>query len=138
MNSGKPSRGAVLYPNLKQLVQRSNRKLNDYSNALRRLLKVAYGERHLLLTTAQKKQRGTLQKLINLLDQLELMEEVNVFELSFRCPEQLNSYYECVQATIPLAREKGADLMTLTLARQAGDCLLEIHREVTYSADVLS
>jgi hypothetical protein len=128
----------LVYPTLKQLVERSGTSLKDYLDALRSLLHHAYGERHQILSAKQRSNRLRLQQLINVLDQFCLIENVQVFDLGFKCPEQLNAYKDCLNDTIPMARNSGADLLTLAYSREVSNFLLEIHTEVIRSYGALS
>lgn len=126
------------YPKLSELLTHTETDLTKVGEALRALIRVAYGERHWALTTQERSHRATLHKLVNLIDQLALLDDLDVYELGFNCPLQLRRYHTTLQATIPIAYQRGIDRSHLRTLDDAHQRLWQVMNEVTFIYDGLS
>lgn len=127
----------VEYPSLRSILHMSGDDLGSFANALERVALFAFGTHHLLPATARR-DRLTLHKLVNLIRQLQLMDDLPLYELSFRCPQQLRSYHGSLCRSLPRAQHNGLPQEQLLLAEKAHDHLWRVHNVVTSLYDGLS
>ena len=86
--------------------------MEGHARSLERLIGEVFGGHHSLLTPSQRRLRLDLWKLINLMRQMGTLDDVEVFQLGFRCPEQLKRYDHCVKTLIDMSERKGIDRKT--------------------------
>lgn len=126
------------YPKLSDLLSLSETDLTNVAEALRSLIRVTYGERHWALTAQDRVYRATLKKLVNLVDQLILLDDIDVYELGFNCPQQLRRYHTTLQATMPVGYQRGLEREHLRTLDEAHQRLWQVMNEVTFIYDGLS
>ena len=128
----------LVHPTMRFLLDRSGMDLPLYREALRELIRRVYGQRQVCWTRSERHDRLALYKLSNLLGKLELLEDAPVFDLGYRCPEQLRTYH----ASLTKSRQLGYHAGLSQLHHEALDDLHErvwqILNEVTAFYDGLS
>lgn len=129
---------AIQFPRLKELVRGSAHDLQDCADAVRRMSRLIYGEDHWVLAPTKRQHRSTLRKLANTLDQLALLDDLDLFHLSFACPEQLRRYDQSLRASVPEAYFSGIDPETLRIVEEVHERTWQLMTEVTLLFDGLS
>lgn len=120
------------------MLDRSQIDLVQVANAFDRVNTFAYGHRHAMLLPTERRDRLTLYKLVNLVRYLDLLPNMDVHELGYRCPEQLRSYHHSLRVSIQRAYSRGIDRDTLHIAEQAHERLWQVQQAVTQFYDGLS
>jgi hypothetical protein len=113
----------IQYPMLADLLDRCNYSIGMYKAALHIIVGAVYGHDHGMLSARDRRIRLELYKLKSLLTRIELACEQDVFELGFRCPEQLNSYRAALSESMARV-EKG------TMARNELAVLDDLHERI--------
>ncbi len=129
---------AIQFPRLKELVRGSDHGLQDCADAVRRMNRLVHGDDHWILTPAKRQHRATLRKLANMLEQLAMLDDLDLFHLSFACPEQLRRYDQSLRATVPDAYFGGIDPHTLRIVEEVHERTWQMMNEVTLLFDGLS
>jgi hypothetical protein len=127
----KPIEIIVDRPTLSVIVHRTATDLGTYRAAVEELISLVFGHRHTVLTPEQRRDRLTIYKLGNLIGRMELLTDVPVFDIGFRCPEQLRSYHAALMRNCRLAYHAGASGATLRVLDDLHETLWIIHNEVT-------
>lgn len=98
--------------------------MEKHAQTLERLITEVLGGHHMLLTAGQRRLRLDLWKLVNIMRQMSTMDDVDVFGLGFRCPEQLKRYDHCLETLIDMSRRRGVNdhAMASVLLMHAGLC----------------
>lgn len=125
------------HPGLRSVLRTSGADLALFAEALTSVAYHAFGRHHLLTATCRH-DRLTLHKLVNLIRQLELTNDAPLYELGFRCPEQLRRYHASLCRSLPRAQHNGLPAEQLKLAEQAHDQLSQVHTVVNSFYDGLS
>ncbi|MBK8613533.1 MAG: hypothetical protein IPN85_08550 [Flavobacteriales bacterium] len=133
-----PAFGAIRYPSLKDMLDRSQIDQEQVVKALDLVNQFAYGHRHAMLLPSERHDRLTLYKLVNLVRFLDLLPDVAVYEVGYRCPEQLCSYHQSLKVSIQRAYRRGIDRASLRIAEQAHERLWQVQQAVTHFYDGLS
>jgi hypothetical protein len=131
-------RSAIDYPTLRALLPAGAAGLEELAHILERAVLHTFGGPNRLLTAEKRRLRLDLWKLTSLMRQMATLEDVEIFELCFRCPEQMKRYDLAMQALLDLAQRQKLDEPTidgirLTLAR-----LWQVRRGITPSVEGLS
>jgi hypothetical protein len=126
------------YPTLNNILALSGADMEQLTGALRHMIQLCYGHRHWALTPYDRKNRATLYKLVNLMDQIVLLDDLDIYDLSFGCPTQLRRYHQSLKETLPIAVDRGIDRETLILVEEAHTRLWQVMNEVTLLFDGLS
>lgn len=121
----------IQFPRVKELFAAIDHSLSDVSRSIRELNRAAYGMNHWALTPSHRRNRATLSKLANLVDQIDLLDDQCVFELGYHCPSQLQRYHDSYTETIQIAYTKGIDQRSLEIAELAHERLWQVKNEVT-------
>lgn len=127
----------VEYPTLRTMLRMTGDDLGPLANALECVARFAFGNHH-VLTVRCRRDRLTLYKLVNLVRQLQLVNDLPLYDLSFRCPEQLRRYHDSLCRSLPRAQENGLPPHQLVLAERAHHHLWQVHNVVTSLYDGLS
>jgi hypothetical protein len=130
--------GAIRCPSLRELLDRSEIELDQVAKALDLVNHFAYGHRHASLMPSERRNRLTLFKLVNLVRYLDLLPDVEVYDIGYRCPEQLRAYHCCLKVSIQRAYSRGIDRVSLRIAEQAHERLWQVQQAVTQFYDGLS
>lgn len=110
----KHKRIAIHYPKLQEIVTNSGFTLIEAANALKELDRLVCPA-HILRTNEQySNDKATLAKLIVTMDQLDLLKDLELFELAHSCPRQLDQYDMCLGRLRKLAL--GTELCMRSLA----------------------
>jgi len=120
------------------MLDRSDVSLEAVASALERVVEVAYGRHNTILESADRRHRLCIHKLVNQIRFLNLLSDYDVFELGYRCPEQLRSYHRSLGQAIHRAYVHKLDRETLILAEEAHERIWQIERAVTLFYDGLS
>ena len=126
------------YPSLRSIVTLTAVDLDRFALALEHVSAHAFGRHHGLLPPEQRRDRLTLHKLINLLRQLQLAQDLSLYELGFRCPDQLRSYHDTMVRCLPKAKFNGLPDEQLAPAETAYGHLAQVHHVVTSLCSGLS
>lgn len=118
MISGLDNRSPIIYPSLRMLLKEGDRTLEDHARAIEEVVYVVFGGRYHAMSPKQRRLRLELWKLVNLMRQLDILDDAPVYDLGFRCPEQLKSYERALSALIDGANREEVDAQALTLARR--------------------
>ncbi|MEO8069036.1 MAG: hypothetical protein ABI599_15170, partial [Flavobacteriales bacterium] len=102
-------------------------------NVLKQLAQLVYSDRPALLDRALRSNYMAIQGMINVLGQLSLLQNRDVFALGQRCPERLRTYNRALIFTAELARTRYADA---DLLRQL-DIIIDMHKEVLTEVNAL-
>ncbi|MBL7953978.1 MAG: hypothetical protein JNJ91_02990 [Flavobacteriales bacterium] len=86
---------------MKELINRSTYTPDECATAVRVMSDLVYGRGHWALMPSQRLHRATLAKLANTLDQLALVDDLDLYQLSFACPEQLKRYDKSLRPPCP-------------------------------------
>lgn len=121
----------IHFPRVKELFATTEHSLSDVALSIRELNRIAYGMNHWALTASHRRNRATLSKLANLVDQLDLLDDQCVFELGYNCPTQLQRYHDSFKETIKIAYLNGMDQRSLAIAESAHERLWQVKNEVT-------
>ena len=127
----KPIEIVVDRPTLSVIIHRTATDLKTYREAVEQLIAVAFGHRHAALSATQRRDRLTLYKLSNLIGRMELLTDVPVFDMGFRCPEQLRAYHNTLMRGRHLAHCYGTPVATMRVLDDLHETLWMIHNEVT-------
>ncbi len=90
------------------------------------------------LTELHKGQRTDLEKLINLLKQIQLLEDLDIFGIAFKFPDQLSKYIETIGSARDNALKNGVIEEEVTSTRILENILNEVLQNVIHSSDTLS
>lgn len=129
---------AVQFPSIRELLGHTDKDLTVYIEALRCLITNVYGNRHLALTARQRQHRATLNKLSNLLEQIDLLDDAMPYELGYACPGQVKQYSQSLQESVHHAYHNGIDKDTLRLVEEIHERNWQVMQEVTLLFDGLS
>lgn len=99
--------------------------------AIRHLSDVAFGNRPGLLDREQRRYYLDMHRFNNVLEQLCVLQERDVFTLSFRCPSRMMRYQDALTATIARGVTYGASMDAVRDAEQVGKVLSRFVEEVT-------
>lgn len=129
---------SIQHPTLKNILALSGANMDQLTEALRKVIQISYGLRHWAILPHERRHRATLLKLVNLMDQIAILDDLDVYELGYACPEQIRRYHRSLQETLPIAVHRGIDHRTLALAEEAHTRLWQVMNEVTLLFDGLS
>jgi hypothetical protein len=128
----------IHFPRLKELINRSTYTPDECATAVRAMSDLVYGRGHWALMPSQRLHRATLAKLANTLDQLALVDDLDLYQLSFACPEQLKRYDKSLRATVPVAFQLGIAKDSLRKVEEVHERAWQMMNEVTLLFDGLS
>lgn len=128
----------IRYPMLSEVLVASDMDLAEVSKAIKALIRITYGERHWALTPKDRLHRATLKKLANLVDQIALLDDLDLYEMGFNCPQQLRRYHSSLQASVPIAYQLGMSKADLRTLDDAHERLWQVMQEVTFIFNGLS
>jgi hypothetical protein len=129
---------AIHFPRLKELITRSTYEPDECARALREMNRLVYGNGHWALMPSQRLHRATIAKLANTLDQLALVDDLDLYQLSFSCPQQLKRYDQSLRATVPVAFKLGIAKDNLRKVEEVHERAWQMLNEVTLLFDGLS
>ncbi len=122
--------GAIGHPTLSAMLNGPLARLFEYREALQRLIRHVYGDGHVLLTPRDRRHRLELYKLGSLIARVELSGEEDVFELGYRCPEQLASYHTVLMETMRRGWTSGMPLCYWATLDDLSERIWQVHNEV--------
>jgi hypothetical protein len=128
----------LAHPTMRVLLDRSSMELSGYREALAELVTKAYGNRQCLGSVTERRDRLALYKLSNLIGKLDLMADAPVFDIGYRCPEQIRSYHGCLTRSLPRAFQAGLTTVHLAALDDLHERVWQILNEVTAFYDGLS
>lgn len=100
---------SIDYPSMRSILNGDLESMEGHAQALEQLTTAVFGGNHCLLTAQERRIRLDLWKLSNLIRQMGTLDDVEVFQMGFRCPEQLKRYNKCVEILIELSKHRGME-----------------------------
>lgn len=138
VSSWRNRRSPIDYPSLRTLLHGGAECIETHARSIELLVHEVFGGNHHLLSVEQRWLRLDLWKFVNLLRQMDALEDVEVFELGFRCPEQVKSYERSLETLIEMAERRDLDPERMKSARLAHARVWHVRKAVTQFSEGLS
>lgn len=112
------------------MLEGSRTRLIEYRAALTILIRHVFGDRHVLLSARDRHHRLELYKLSSLIARLELSGEDEVFDLGYRCPEQLARYHIILMESMRRGWATGMPPACWAVLDDLNERVWQVHNEV--------
>lgn len=122
---------AIAYPTLDQWASTYDLDVNEALSALRQCISAAYGPRVGLLNKEHRRQCLDLQRLVSVVDQMNLLGGGDVLAIAYRCPARMCRYDLALIQLIARAMRHGAPMRSVLIVERVHKLVSRLTEEVT-------